>query len=632
MCGITGFVDFNKQSSEQILQAMTATMHHRGPDGEGVYFKQQANYQLGFGHKRLSIIDLSSGGTQPMHYLHYSILLNGEIYNYAEIKTELQNKGHQFVSTSDTEVALHAYIEWGEAFVHKLIGMFATVIYNAHTHQIYIVRDRAGVKPFIYYWHQGLFLFTSEYKAFHKHPYFKKHINKDAVAAYMQYGYVPTPHSIFEHCYKLQPGHSAILNLDTQVFTISKYWHVNEYYNMPKLDISFEEAKKHTKNLLTKAFEYRLVADVPVGVFLSGGYDSTCVAALLQQNAGKQLNTFTIGVGHPKLNEAPFAKHTAQLLGTKHTELYCTEQDALDIVPQLPYFYDEPFGDSSAIPTTLVSKLARKYVTVALSADAGDEVFAGYNRYDFEAKLGWLRNIPQVVRTPIAAILKHIPAHRIPKLSAHPMFAYRYNKLVNIIKDASSINLMNNLTQEFNTSDINTLMLKLPKALPNNFIEQLQAEYTDGISQMMATDYRTYMLDDILQKVDRATMSTSLEGREPFLDHNIIEWAAQLPTHFKYHKGIKKHIIKEIVHDYIPQATMQRPKMGFAIPIAQWLGAELQPLVQQYINEQAITSQQIFNWQAVDSILKHFNNGRHEYATKVWYLLMFQMWYKQWMS
>lgn len=392
-------------------------MAHRGPDGEGYGVYQTDTATVGLGHRRLSIIDLSEGGSQPQTYQHFHITFNGEIYNYAEIKQQLEAKGHHFNSHSDTEVILHAYAEWGSEALQQFTGMFAFVIYDEAAKKIFACRDRAGVKPFFYYWSNGLFLFASELKAITQHPAFTKEINLDAVAAFMQYAYVPTPHCIYKNTFKLKPGHFIEVDLTAQKIQTQQYWNVYDAYNKPVLNLSFAEALTETEKVLSKAFEYRMVSDVPVGVFLSGGYDSACVTALLQKNHTEKIKTFTIGVPDDGLNEAPYAKDIAAHLGTDHTEHYCTHKEAIEIVPQLPFFYDEPFADSSAIPTTLVCKIAREKVTVALSADAGDEVFAGYNRYDYVLKYGEkLKSIPPVMRRSAAAIMEAVPSTAIPLL------------------------------------------------------------------------------------------------------------------------------------------------------------------------------------------------------------------------
>lgn len=388
MCGIAGFIDFNHKSTLENLQAMTIVMPHRGPDGQGEFLEELDTASIGLGHRRLSIIDLSHAADQPMHFGKLSIVYNGEIYNYNEIREELIGLGHQFETHSDTEVILHSWKEWGEAGITKWRGMFAILLVDRETQKVTCIRDRAGVKPFFYFFKNGLFLFGSELKCLMAHPAFEKVLNPAAVASFLQYGYVSAPYSIFADTHKLMPGHLLEICLKKRTLRSKQYWNVYDYYNKPKLKISLPEAISETEKILKKAFEYRMVSDVPVGVFLSGGYDSTCVTALLQQGRTEKIKTFTIGAVDAKLDEAPFAKEIAQRLGTDHTEYYCSIDEAKDIIPTLPEYFDEPFADSSAIPTILVCRMAREKVTVALSADAGDEVFAGYNRYDYISRYG----------------------------------------------------------------------------------------------------------------------------------------------------------------------------------------------------------------------------------------------------
>ncbi len=641
MCGITGFFDFNKNSTLGALQEMTESLKHRGPDASNCNIIESSSAQIGLGHTRLSIIDLSEHGSQPMFFSNHWICFNGEVYNFNEIKKKLENLGHEFIGTSDTEVVLHSYIEWGEKCLEEFVGMFAFVIYNVKNESVFCARDRAGVKPFFYYFHEGLFLFSSELKSFHKHPGFKKEININVVGAYMQYGNVPTPYCIFKYCQKLKPGHTLSFNLKetneklTQIGSGQKqYWNVYDYYNKPKLDLSFEEAKIETEKTLVSACNYRMVADVPVGVFLSGGYDSACVTALIQKEQTQQLKTYTISVPDIGLNEAPYAKSVAEHLGTNHHEISCSQKEAIELIPGLPYYYDEPFADSSAIPTTLVSKMARKEVTVALSADAGDEVFAGYNRYDYLMRYGKkLNSLPGFARKSIAGIMNAIPSNNIPVLRNKYNFHNRYEKLKTLLKDPSSEKIMKSLSEQFTSNQLNSFLNFNYDELATAYTskELLKENYTP-LSYMMAIDYQSYLVDDILQKVDRATMTVSLEGREPLLDHRIIEFAAQLPDSYKYHKGIKKYMLREITHQYIPKEMMDRPKMGFAIPIAEWMKTDLKELVNDYINETSIKEQQIFNWSSVESLKNAFFNGKKEYDYKLWYLLMFQMWYEKWMK
>lgn len=634
MCGIAGFIDYNKNSSKQLLEAITDTLYHRGPNSSDYQFFENQNCQVGLGHRRLSIIDLTDTGKQPMQFEHLWITYNGEVYNFKEIKKELTALGHQFIGHSDTEVILHAFYEWGISCINKLIGMFAIVVYDTLNEQIFCIRDRAGVKPFFYYWKDGLFLFASELKAFHKHTNFEKQINLNAVASFMQHGNVPTPHCIFSDCYKLQPGHFLTFNIKKSTLAISKYWDVYDAYNKPKLNISFQEAKIETEKILQSAFDCRMISDVPVGVFLSGGYDSACVTALLQKDSKTQLKTFTISVPDIGLNEAPFAKQVAQHLGTNHHQYECTQKEALELINDLPYYYDEPFADSSAIPTTLVCKMAQKQVTVAISADAGDEVFAGYNRYDYMMKYGdALNKIPSFIRKVTAGSMNLISTNHIPILKNKYNFYNRYEKLKSLLNDSSATNLMWSLSTQYDKQQLKKVFNKSFESLDTSYlVNDLKHQFYTPLSYMMAIDYQTYLVDDILQKVDRASMTVSLEGREPFLDHRVIEWAAQLPDDFKYYKGNKKYILKEIVHQYIPKTLMDRPKMGFAIPIENWLTTDLKDRVLYYLDDNRILNQDIFDLDYVQKLKVDFFSGKKELGVKIWYLLMFQMWYEKWMN
>lgn len=634
MCGITGFADFRKKSTLENLKSMASSMPHRGPDGQGEFILNTEKAVLGFGHRRLSIIDLSHVADQPMHFNNLSIVFNGEIYNYQEIRDQLTTLGHEFKTHSDTEVILHSWQQWGEEAIVKWRGMFAVVLFDKSTKEFICIRDRAGVKPFYYYFDNGLFLFGSELKTLMAHPDFVKAIDPSSVASFLQYGYISAPNTIFNKTYKLKPGHLMRLNLDSQVLTIRQYWNVYDYYNKPKLKIDLPDAINETEKLLKESFDLRMVADVPVGVFLSGGYDSTCVTSLLQNGRTDKIKTFTIGSSDNKLDEAPFAKEIADRLGTDHTEYYCTVKEALDILPSLPHYYDEPFADSSAIPTILVSKMAREKVTVALSADAGDEIFAGYNRYDYISRYGdKLNKVPAPIRKLTAKAMGLVSSRSIPVLKNKPNFHSRYDKLKNLLNDPTPEQLLKNLSQVFTDDEIKRLFsrnIEIPKT--DHTAKELKEEHYDALSYMMAVDYQTYMVDDILHKVDRATMSVSLEGREPFLDQHIIEWVAQLPSDYKYHKGIKKYILREIVHKYVPQEMMDRPKMGFGIPVQDWLSKELKPIVLDHLSNEALQKHQLFNTLEINKLLSDFYAGRIEKYLKIWYLLMFQMWYAKWIG
>jgi asparagine synthase (glutamine-hydrolysing) len=636
MCGISGFIDFKSNTGKPELVAMTDALSHRGPDASGYYYNQTGSCAVGLGHRRLSIIDLSEAGNQPMQFLdgRYWIIFNGEIYNYAEIKEELTQMGHRFDTHSDTEVILHAYHEWGAGALKHFVGMFAFVIYDTQDERLFCCRDRAGVKPFFYYWNDSVFLFGSELKALMASTHFKKDIEINAVGAFMQYGYVPAPHCIFKNSFKLLPAHFLILDFKTKKISSTEYWNVYDSYNQEKLDISIEDAVVETEKVLEKAFNYRMVADVPVGVFLSGGYDSSCLVALLQKNKSRKLKTFTIGFEDRKLNEAPFAKEIATILGTEHHEHYCSEKDALDLVPSLPYYYDEPFADSSSIPTMLVSKMARESVTVALSADAGDEIFGGYDRYEWMVKYYKKMNaIPAIARKGSAALLNAFPIGEMGAFRDNNMFKKKYEKLSIILKDPSPQNIFMGMTVDYSEAERGRLFIKKPETIFSaHYNQQLEESYFDPLTYAMAKDYQTYMVDDILQKVDRATMSVSLEGREPFLDQHVIEWAGRLPVEYKIYNGQRKYLLRRIVHKYIPEKLMDRPKMGFAVPVNSWLHGVLKPLVDKYLGESYIRKQHIFNESYILQIKRRYSEAKKENDYKIWFLLMFQMWYDKWIG
>ena len=626
MCGLSGFVDFTKESNIEILNKMVATLGHRGPDDSGgeLYDSEYAN--VGFGHNRLSIIDLSKAGHQPMNFGKYSILLNGEIYNYSEIKNDLIVLGHKFVSETDTEVVLHAFAEWGENSVKKFIGMFAFVILDSNLNELTIIRDRAGVKPLYYYWENDLFLFASELKAFHKHPSFIKKINKSAVFQYFDLGFVPSPNCIFENCKKLNPGHILKLDFKTKSIELKKYWDVVDAYRLPKLNVSYDKALDEVEKLLQSACEYRMVADVPVGVFLSGGYDSSLVTAMLQKNRKDKLKTFTIGFADGT-DEIPFAKEIAKYIGTDHTDYYCTTKEAQDIITTLPFYYDEPFADSSAIPTILVSKLARKDVTVALSADGGDEIFAGYTYYNT-----YLNNIETLSKLP--KFLFKVSGKILSFLS---FFIINFNlkrKLIAIsdVLQSDKDKLAQNLQKNYfliEKTQVNKL-LNLKRKDQKLIFDDDFSKCNDNLSAALAIDYSFYMQNDILTKVDRATMAVALEGREPFLDHRIIEYVAQLPSDFKI-KDTQKRILKDILHRYIPKTLMDRPKNGFVIPIDSWLKKDLAFLLDENLSERCLSETGLFNNEYVKRLRRDFDQNKLNNSTMIWKLLQFQLWYKEWM-
>lgn len=640
MCRIAGFWDFNyhgEYNLESTAIAMRDSLSHGGPDDAGLYI--EPNIGLALGHRRLSILDLSNLGHQPMEFENLVITYNGEIYNFLDIRKELEKEGYRFASNSDTEVLIKAFHRWGYQAVHKFRGMFAFAIWNKSDRKLILCRDRVGVKPLYYYYKDGLFMFSSELKAFHKHPKFKKQLNTTALSLYFQYGYITSPFSIFENTYKLKPGYFLIINHDGAIENIP-YWKVEQHYLKNPIKLSEEEIIEELENILIDSFKLRLVSDVPVGVFLSGGIDSSTVTALLQKNSSRPLKTFTIGFFERDYNEAHHAKKIANFLGTDHTEMYCTPQEAYDIIPKLPEIYDEPFGDPSAIPTYLVSKLAKTKVKVALSADGGDEQFCGYSRYWIVKNLNTkLNRLPFI--TTFGKALDYIS----PNLAFHMYsnlkfmlpkwtnFRDKYIKLRNVIKSQNLKNQYDVSNQIFLKEEVNNLLSgEIKKVLSNwDVIDNPDITDIDDLSLMMFYDLKSYLPDDILVKVDRATMSVALEGREPFLDHKIIEFTSNLPYTFKYRNGVSKYILRKILAKHIPNDLIDRPKMGFGVPIYEWFKSELKELYKEYLGEEKVKKIGVLNPEYVKGSLNGYFENRGVNHNKLWFIFCFQLWAEKWM-
>lgn len=630
MCGITGFIDHSKQFNKELLAQMAISIKHRGPDDIGTEIFSFEDAVVGLAQTRLSIIDLSSGGHQPMSFLNFSIVFNGEIYNYKEIKNDLISKGHRFITDSDTEVILHSFKEWGVKCVDRFTGMFTFVILDSLEQKLWIFRDRAGVKP-LYYSKQGNYIFFgSELKTLMANKYFSKVIDVNVLPNYFQYGYIAAPHTIFKNTFKLCPGNFIEFDLRSKNISIHQYWSLNKFYEKPKLKIDYSEAKEELRSKLTKAFEYRMISDVPVGVFLSGGYDSTLVASILQKNRTDKLKTFTIGFEEGN-NEAPYAAQTAKILGTDHTEYICTTKEAKQIIPELPFFFDEPFGDSSAIPTLLVSRIASKEVTVALSADGGDELFGGYNSYfKLQTNISRAKQFPKIV----------LPGNNVLKLLSK----------VNKFESSKYFHYLDTFSKTKTFENINSLSAFLHQRMvekPNSYISSIFSQSLSGydssykietshfnhyLEVAFCADFNSYLPNDILTKVDRATMANSIEGREPLLDHHLAEFASQLPLHFKTDGLTGKLIIKDIVHDYISEVLMNRPKTGFSLPIYNWLRNDLSYLLDEYLSEEALGETGIFNVEFLKFEIDKFKQNKLHYSAIIWYLLMFQMWYFRWIK
>lgn len=621
MCGITGYIHKGGQLSASVIQEMTTIMHHRGPDSFGVELFSNQELQIAFGHKRLSILDVSADGHQPMQFGENWIVYNGEVYNFQQIKTELKKLGHSFVSNSDTEVILHAFEQWGVKAVDKFIGMFAFAIYQPSLQKILLFRDRLGVKPLHYYYNGNDFIFGSELKSFHKHPNFEKEIDQSSLAQFFKYSYIQAPNSIFKHVKKLLPGHYLEFDLNQFSYQEIQYWNPIEFYEKPKFDISYSEAKEKLKALLEDAFMLRMVSDVPVGVFLSGGYDSSTVAAVIQDRLDTTLKTFTIGFEEKRYDESPYAEQVAKHINTEHYTYLCTDKEAMEIIPQLPFYYDEPFGDYSSIPSIYLSRQTKEHVTVSLSADGGDEIFFGYNShakthryYNRLKKLG-------IFSLGLNAFTK------LFKTNEYKQNLYAQNLYQgNVMEELFHLN-----SYRYKNQFVQKLFLENVDFYKTNF-ESAKYNKIDSFHKILAIDLTTYLPDDILVKVDRATMSASLEGREPLLDHRIVEFAAQLPLEYLYKEGSKKYILKDICHDYLPKEMMDRKKTGFTPPLVNWLRLDLKEMVYSTLSEEALNQHKLFNHKFVHQIVEDFYKGNNNVFEMVWLLFSFQLWYNQWMK
>jgi asparagine synthase (glutamine-hydrolysing) len=630
MCGITGFCDFNRKLNREDLGKATQELKHRGPDSGDTAFFETENAGIGFGHRRLSILDLSDNGRQPMYSDDKSvvIILNGEVYNFKEVRKDLINLGYSFHSDSDTEVIIKAYQQYGINVVQKFIGMFAFAIYDIKKQHIYLLRDRPGVKPLYYYYKNNCLLFASELKSLYTYPVFEKKINDKAVSLFFKYSYIRAPFTIFQNTYKIQPGHYIKIDVGDKKVEDIKYYDILDYYNKPKLKISEEEATTEVEKLFSSAFQYRMVSDVPVGVFLSGGYDSSVVAGILQKNNAQRIKTFTIGFTEAKYNEAPDAKKVAEYLGTDHHEYYCTPKEAQDIFPRLADIYDEPFGDQSAIPTTLVSEFARRHVTVSLSADGGDEIFAGYTHYEYLKQLDDKLNKFPVSLLNASKALLNTSLALVPKLEK----VHKIGRLSELLNNYQKNHIADIYNQQYDIREIAQLLPYSDKEIGLfDDIGKINNE-NDFINTCLALDYRSSMVDDILVKVDRATMSVGLEGREPLLDNRIIEFVSQLPSELKYNKGDKKYLLKKIAHKYVPKELLDRPKTGFGIPKEEWLRNEMKHYLFEYINIEQLAKHNLIDAKKAISVRDEFLAGNDFKGQQVWLLLIFQTWWNRWME
>ncbi|MEN9949839.1 MAG: hypothetical protein RLY85_591 [Bacteroidota bacterium] len=631
MCGIAGFLDFNKQTTAATLRQMTDALTHRGPDDSGCEIYEFPQSTVGFGQRRLSILDLSPSGHQPMHFADFTVDYNGEIYNFTEIRTLLEQEGYQFSSGTDTEVILKAYDKWGMDMLQHFNGMFAIALLDRRQEKLFLVRDRAGVKPIHIYSKDGLLLFASELKAFHAHAGFEKQIDLNSLALFLQYSYIPAPYSIFKHTSKLLPGHWMSVDLKTGKQEIVSYWDVDDFYSKPKVTMQEEACIDLAEEHLKKAYNYRMVADVPVGVFLSGGYDSSSVAALLQADRTDRLKTFTIGFSEAGFNEAPDAKRIADFLGTDHTEWYVSAKEAASVLPLLPEIYDEPFADNSSVPTVLVSQLAAKQVKVALSADGGDEIFGGYNKFKQAEK--YTVSVPTAIQGMVSGAMSLLNPEKIPWFKNSYNFSTRYEKLKLMWQSQDPVQAVKFISQYTTTSETRDFLGQDFDDYSTFFDRQWRRNAEKSpVNDLLALDFKTFLVNNNLNKVDRATMAMSLEGREPMLDYQLVEFLAQLPSSFKIRNGQTKWLLKQVVHRYIPVSLMDRPKKPFIAPLTVWFKNELSDLLNYYLASAQLAKTGLFNEEPIVQLRDRYLRGEKIQFQKLWQLLSFQLWYDRWIA
>lgn len=642
MCGICGELSFSgKHVVRSNIKGMMDTLIHRGPDDFGMY----CDKNIGLGHRRLSIIDLSSQGKQPMWSNDRSlcIVFNGEVYNYQEIKQRLVGKGYYFNSSSDTEVVVNAIHFFGiESALAQFIGMFAFALWDTKRHLLSLCRDRAGIKPLYYYLNGRTLLFGSELKAIMSHPIFKKELDPIALGQYFVTGDFLGNHTVFKNTFKLSPGYYVTIN-GRGVLNKYKYWGLDTI-ERNSFRGSFEDAVNQLEQLLESAFAYRLVADVPVGLFLSGGIDSSLVSAVLKKKLDTDILNITIGFQDKNYDETPKAIQVSKELDINQIVHYVDVREAQDALLKFPDIYDEPFGDTSGIPTYILSKLAREHVKVALSADGGDEQFCGYEGYaSYLRNFNLLKRIPWAPRFFAATFLeKAVPYKRFLswKLSRRnealyfPQFIAKYEKMLSLLKIRSIEDLIRLMKEKAWSQETIAEFLPVEKerlyegtVLSNSYL----GDYKDGIMDtMMRTDYSLFLGDDILAKVDRASMYVSLECRDPMLDHRIAEFAFSLPIDFLYYQGEHKRILKTILRKWISEPIISSPKRGFMIPLYYWLRGVWKPIVLDYLSEETIKSIGVLDFRKVKKEVDQFYKYNGCRAEKIWMMLNFQMWAEKW--
>jgi asparagine synthase (glutamine-hydrolysing) len=618
MCAIVGFNSINKNN---ILNDMLDMVNHRGPDDRGIY----KDDFISLGHNRLSILDLSNHGHQPMIFDDLVIVYNGEVYNFQDIKQELVLLGYEFFSDTDTEVVLKAYHRWGIKAVDKFIGMFAIVIYNKTKQELTLIRDRVGVKPLYYFIDDDKFVFASELKPIMLYSD-NLSINSNSLQEYFQLGYIPHNLTIFNNCFKLPAGHYGVFNLKNHKLKIEQYWSILPYFDKPKFQKTEIELINELEKLLISACMYRTVSDVPIGVFLSGGIDSSIVAAILQKHYGN-IQTFTVGFKEKSYNESEDAKEIANHIGSIHTDKILDSKKTGEIFENYTNIYDEPFGNYGGIPAIFVSTLAKENnIKVVLVGDGGDEIFCGYHSYHNNYFIGKqiFRLSPLVRKLLSMASVKYLK--KIVKIKG---LTNRYNQLDSLLKssfkakDWQDLHIKSQFS--YNTKRVKKLLVDNSRI--HTFLKHQKKLHP--VEQMMLYDYHVSMVDNILVSTDRATMSVSIEGREPLLDHRIAEFMAQVPIELKYKDGDKKYLLKKVLARYLPESMIEKPKRGFGIPMLEWFGGDLRYIFEKYFQQHKLKQHNLLNTKYILKQHKKLLNNKEINVSRLWLVLVFQMWYEK---
>lgn len=644
MCGLAGFLNapglLIDEAARATAVSMRDTLVHRGPDDAGVWVDGASGVAMA--HRRLSVLDLSPEGHQPMLSTdgRFVLVYNGEVYNHAELRRELSSRSHRFRGHSDTEVMLAAFMEWGVAeAVRRFNGMFAFAAWDTRHRQLYLSRDRMGEKPLYYGWMGSTLVFASELKAVRAHPAFRGDVSREALALYMRYGYVPAPYSIYAGLSTLPAGTLAtVAPTAPGRVDLRPYWSLRDAVvsgRRSPFSGDANEAVAELERLLLDAVRLRMHADVPLGAFLSGGIDSSTVVALMQAQSSLPVRTFTIGFADQDFDEAKDAKRVARHLGTDHTELYLGAQDALDVIPRIPELYDEPFADASQIPTFLVAQLARRHVTVSVSGDGGDELFGGYVRYQLGADAwAWGNKLPPSMRRGLGSGLGRASPAAIGALYAGLSWllparlrqrnpADKVRKLADLLSAESQEDVYLRLVSHWQEPGAVVIGAAEPRTAARR--EDLP-EIEDARERMMYRDALTYLPDDILVKVDRATMAVSLEARVPLLDHRVVELAWRLPASIKVRDGESKWILRQVLHRHVPAELVQRPKAGFSVPIDAWLRGALRPWAEDLLSEERLRAEGFFDPGPIRRALSEHLSGAHNRQSQLWNVLMFQAW------